>query len=143
MRQGMRVGRWVVGMVCMGWFASAQAHVATLAYRLAITRSPIARGTLYREYYRGRQRGFTGAEFQQICERMAGQSLTELFTYVDTTAAPDYARYFFMAGLTVDTAEQPTPQPADHKPSMRGERGFLISPVASPDALQDAILRSF
>lgn len=98
---------------------------------------------LYREYYRGRQRGFTGAEFQQICERMAGQSLTELFTYVDTTAAPDYAHYFSMAGLTLDTTEQPAPHPADDKPPVSGERGFLISPAASPDALQGAILQSF
>lgn len=65
--------------------------------------------TLYRRYYREKGRGFTDAEFRATCEEEAGMSLAPLFAYVETTAEPDYARYFAYAGLAVDTAEHPVP----------------------------------
>ncbi|WP_404339536.1 M61 family metallopeptidase [Sphingomonas sp. MMS12-HWE2-04] len=57
---------------------------------------------LYRDYYQRLGRGFTEREFRATCEAIAGTSLADLFAYVDTTADPDYARYFGYAGLAVD-----------------------------------------
>ena len=58
---------------------------------------------LYRDYYQGQHRGFTDAEFRAECERAAGGSLEEVFSYAATTREPDYARYFAYAGLALDT----------------------------------------
>ncbi len=63
--------------------------------------------TLYREYYQRQRRGWTAQEFRAVCERIAGTGLGDLFAYVDTTAEPDYARYFGYAGLSVDLASTP------------------------------------
>ncbi len=57
---------------------------------------------LYWKYYKEEQRGFTEAEFQQTCEQIAGISLTELFTYVNTTQPLDYEKYLTYAGLVLD-----------------------------------------
>jgi predicted metalloprotease with PDZ domain len=57
---------------------------------------------LYREYYQQKRRGFTDAEFRAACERAAGTSLEEVFSYASTTRDPDYARYFAYAGLALD-----------------------------------------
>ncbi|MBN7809668.1 M61 family metallopeptidase [Algoriphagus sp. H41] len=54
---------------------------------------------LYWEYYKNRNRGFTDAEFQQICEETAGKALTEVFEYVSTTKELDYDKYLEYAGL--------------------------------------------
>jgi predicted metalloprotease with PDZ domain len=59
---------------------------------------------LYTKYYKRRHRGFTDAEFQAECERMAGTPLPELFEYATTVTPPDYARYFAYGGLQVDTS---------------------------------------
>lgn len=58
--------------------------------------------TLYREYYQKRKRGFTGDEFRQVCESIAGANLSELFDYVYTTKEPDYAKYLVYGGLGID-----------------------------------------
>ncbi len=58
--------------------------------------------TLYREYYQKRKRGFTGSEFRQTCESIAGADLSELFEYVYTTKEPDYAKYLAYGGLGID-----------------------------------------
>ena len=60
--------------------------------------------TLYREYFEEKKRGFTDAEFRAVCERIAGVPLPEIFDdYVGTTKAVDYAKYFALAGLKIDT----------------------------------------
>lgn len=56
---------------------------------------------LYRTYYQQQHRGFTDAEFQTECERAAGQSLSEVFSYASTTAPIDYKKYFAYAGIAV------------------------------------------
>ena len=59
---------------------------------------------LYSEFYEQKKRGFTDEEFRQVCERIAGVSLAEIFdVYVATTKEIDYAKYFGLAGLKIDT----------------------------------------
>ena len=49
---------------------------------------------LYREFYQQKKRGFTDAEFREVCERMAGGSLAEIFDVYAATVKPvDYAKY--------------------------------------------------
>lgn len=60
--------------------------------------------TLYQEFFIEKKRGFTDAEFREVCERTAGVPLTEIFDiYVATTKEVDYAKYFALAGLKIDT----------------------------------------
>jgi len=59
--------------------------------------------TLYKEFYEEKKRGFTDAEFREVCERIAGTSLAEFFDYIYTTKEVDYAKYFAFAGLKLDT----------------------------------------
>ncbi|MCJ7587061.1 MAG: PDZ domain-containing protein [Candidatus Aminicenantes bacterium] len=62
--------------------------------------------TLYREYYKEKKRGFTDAEFQDVCERIAGIPLGEIFEYADTTKAIDYPKYLGYAGLEVELPKE-------------------------------------
>ncbi len=62
---------------------------------------------LYKEYYKGKKRGFTEAEFRTVCEQEAGIPLTELFEYASTTRPVDYGKYFAFAGLLVDSESKP------------------------------------
>ena len=64
---------------------------------------------LYKDFYQTRQRGFTDAEFQQTCERIAGTPLPEIFEYAATVKAVNYPKYFAYAGLTIDTTLHPLP----------------------------------
>jgi predicted metalloprotease with PDZ domain len=60
--------------------------------------------TLYRQFYQEKKRGFTDAEFREVCERAAGASLAEVFdVYASTVKDVDYAKYLAYAGLAVDT----------------------------------------
>ncbi len=66
--------------------------------------------TLYNEYYKEKNRGFTDKEFRDVCEKTAGKPLDELFDiYIPTTREIDYAKYLAYAGLSIDT--EPIPQP--------------------------------
>jgi predicted metalloprotease with PDZ domain len=56
---------------------------------------------LYHEYYLEKKRGFTDAEFKEMCERVAGANLDEVFDYAYTTKPVDYPKYFAYAGLDV------------------------------------------
>jgi predicted metalloprotease with PDZ domain len=57
---------------------------------------------LYYEYYKGKKRGFTEAEFKKVCEEVAGKRLDDFFEYIYTVKELDYATYFGYAGLQVD-----------------------------------------
>jgi len=60
--------------------------------------------TLYTTYYKGKKRGFTDKEFREVCEKIAGKSLNEIFdSYIPTTNEIDYKKYLAYAGLTIDT----------------------------------------
>jgi predicted metalloprotease with PDZ domain len=58
---------------------------------------------LYNKYYLGLKRGFTEEEFHREAEQIAGDPLTELFEYVNTTKEVNYPKYFAYGGLSVDT----------------------------------------
>lgn len=88
---------------------------------------------LYNHYYKKLQRGFTDAEFQQACEKVAGISLQKEFEYVYTAAPIDYNTYLAYAGLT--TALQPA---AGGKPA---RLTIELLPVA--EGLQQQILKSW
>jgi predicted metalloprotease with PDZ domain len=64
---------------------------------------------LYKKYYLEKKRGFTDAEFRQECESAAGGGMAEVFEYAATTKEVDYAKYFALAGLKLDStaAEEP------------------------------------
>jgi predicted metalloprotease with PDZ domain len=64
--------------------------------------------TLYRRFYQEKQRGFTDAEFRQVCEETAGAPLPEIFdVYASTVREVDYAKYLAYAGLDVDLSVVP------------------------------------
>lgn len=57
---------------------------------------------LYNRYYKELQRGFTEEEFWQAAKEVAGQELTLLRRYVDTTDDIDYEALLAPAGLSID-----------------------------------------
>ena len=59
--------------------------------------------TLYNVYYKEKERGFTREEFRDVCEEIAGCSLSEIFdVYAATTEKVDYNKYLNYAGLEID-----------------------------------------
>jgi len=65
--------------------------------------------TLYKEFYQQKKRGFTEDEFRQVCEKIAGTSLADVFEYVSTTKEVDYKKYLDYAGLDIDTVSKEIP----------------------------------
>src|SRR5580698_3284881 len=61
---------------------------------------------LYRKFYLTKKRGFTDAEFRAECEGAAGSDLGEIFEYASTTKEVNYAKYFALAGLRLDTTNE-------------------------------------
>ena len=92
--------------------------------------------TLYLTYYQQKKRGFTGEEFRQTCETIAGTALTEIFDYVYTVKEPDYAKYLAYGGLGIDR-ESKTPSNGMTRQS------FRIYPLPQADALQTAIRKDW
>ncbi|MDO9066313.1 MAG: PDZ domain-containing protein, partial [Chloroflexota bacterium] len=59
--------------------------------------------TLYQLYYKEKKRGFTDKEFREVCESIAGSSLSEIFdAYIPTVQDLDYTKYLGYAGLSID-----------------------------------------
>ena len=85
---------------------------------------------LYWHYYKNLQRGFTDAEFKQVCEAMAGVSLDNEFEYVNTTRELDYGKYLSYAGLKL----------TESKNQDSGKKEFSISGIENPDQAQKEIL---
>jgi predicted metalloprotease with PDZ domain len=88
---------------------------------------------LYNQYYKELNRGFTDAEFQQSCERIAGSSLSALFEFVYTTREPDYNTYLAFAGLKL----------TEKTGSNNGTRQFVLERIDNPDASQVATLQAW
>jgi len=65
--------------------------------------------TLYYDFHKAKNRGFTDQEFQDVCENIAGCSLNEFFEYTSTTKTIDYPKYLAYAGLDIDTTLQNLP----------------------------------
>ena len=64
---------------------------------------------LYKEFYLEKKRGFTETEFRAVCERIAGESLADVFEYTSSLKPIDYKKYFQYAGLDIDTTPQAVP----------------------------------
>ncbi len=60
--------------------------------------------TLYFDYNKKLNRGYTEAEFKEVCEKTAGTALDEFFRFVYTVETPDYRKYLGYAGLDIDLA---------------------------------------
>ena len=58
--------------------------------------------SLYYDYHIAKGRGFTEAEYWSVCASIAGQPLTEIRDYVDTTKEIDYVKYLGYAGIDID-----------------------------------------
>jgi predicted metalloprotease with PDZ domain len=86
---------------------------------------------LYNDFYIKKKRGFTEAELRQTIESIAGKPLDELFSYIYTTAEPDYKKYLGCAGLDIDVTTE----------SHLGT--FEIRPRANSNALQQAIFEGW
>lgn len=97
--------------------------------------------TLYHTYYRKLQRGFTETELREACEKAAGKTLDEFFSYVYTTNPVDYPKYLAYAGLHIDTSSKTLPG-AWHGMNTR-QRGdsLLITNVEWPSPAWSAGLR--
>jgi predicted metalloprotease with PDZ domain len=65
--------------------------------------------TLYYDFYKRENRGFTDKEFRDVCEKTAGCSLNEIFEYASTTRNVDYSKYLAYAGLDIDTSSHIEP----------------------------------
>jgi predicted metalloprotease with PDZ domain len=66
--------------------------------------------TLYARFYKENKRGFTDAEFREVCEAAAGTRLADFFDiYVPTVKDIDYQRYLGYAGLAIDTRPEAQP----------------------------------
>lgn len=86
---------------------------------------------LYQDFYIKKNRGFTEEELRTTIETVAGRKLDELFSYIYTTAEPDYKKYLGYAGLEIDVTTE------------KHYGTFEIKKMASPDALQREIFRSW
>ena len=58
--------------------------------------------SLYHDFHIAKNRGFTEEEYWEVCARFAGQALTEIREYVDTTKEIDYVKYLGYAGIDID-----------------------------------------
>lgn len=97
--------------------------------------------TLYQDFYKSRNRGFTDREFRESCEKAAGCSLAEFFDYVYTTKSIDYAKYLGYAGLTIDLTPQ---DPAImHLDKSINKKNFKITPSENPTALQKMVMEDW
>lgn len=86
---------------------------------------------LYQDFYIQKQRGFTEDELRATIESVAGTKLDELFSYIYTTAEPDYPKYLGYAGLDIDVTTD------------KHYGTFEIKKQPSPNALQREIFRSW
>jgi predicted metalloprotease with PDZ domain len=64
---------------------------------------------LYQKFYKDKKRGFTDAEFREVCESTAGVPLAEIFVYASTVKDIDYPRYLALAGLEIDLQPKDLP----------------------------------
>lgn len=62
--------------------------------------------TLYFEFHKKQNRGYTDDEFREVCEKIAGCTLGEIFRYAETTDAIDYQKYLWYAGVNINLAPQ-------------------------------------
>jgi len=57
---------------------------------------------LFHDFHIAQHRGFTEEEYWTVCAGVAGQPLTEIREYTDTTCEIDYVKYLGYAGIDID-----------------------------------------
>ncbi|SEB06804.1 M61 family metallopeptidase [Pedobacter hartonius] len=87
---------------------------------------------LYVRYDKQLHRGFTEQDFWSTCESIAGTTLTELKSYANTTAPPDYPKYFSYAGLNIDTVSHQSPGAYLSADAVYSDSRFFVSSVEWP-----------
>lgn len=92
---------------------------------------------LYNDFYKSKKRGFTENELRETINKIAGKPMDELFTYIYTTAEPDYKKYFGYAGLNIDVT------PKKVAGSDKTEKLFTITPMANPTKLQKKVFEGW
>ena len=88
---------------------------------------------LYWQYYKKLNRGFSDAEFQMVCEEIAGIPLSREFEYVYTTREIDYSTYLSYAGLKI----------SEEIDKNTGKRKFTLSRQETINPLQLSIFQSW
>jgi predicted metalloprotease with PDZ domain len=87
---------------------------------------------LYWQYYKKLNRGFTDAEFQQVCEEITGKRLEDMFEYINTARQLDYATILAYAGLELLKQED-----------SNGKAQFILKRKNNTTALEDSIYKSW
>ncbi|TLV00483.1 hypothetical protein [Dyadobacter luticola] len=98
---------------------------------------------LYNDFYIKKKRGFSENELREVITEVAGNPLEELFSYIYTTAEPDYKKYFGYAGLDIDTEPKEVSEAKDGVTITRMEKAFSIKPFENADALQKAVFEGW
>ena len=94
--------------------------------------------TLYYDYHKAENRGFTDAEFRAECEKAAGANLTELFEeIIPGTGKVDYNKYLAYAGLQIDTTA--TGEVKTYLGRSFTPRRWFISPMPNPTDQQKSV----
>jgi predicted metalloprotease with PDZ domain len=57
---------------------------------------------IYSDFYLDKKRGFTEAEFKNVCEEIAGTKLDEVFSYASTVKELDYQKYLAYGGIEIE-----------------------------------------
>ncbi len=58
--------------------------------------------TIYYDFHKKQNRGYTDDEFREVCEKIASCSLEEIFHYAETTDPMDYQKYLDYAGIKIN-----------------------------------------
>jgi predicted metalloprotease with PDZ domain len=92
---------------------------------------------LYAKYFKGKNRGFTEAEFKQELERFLGENLDQFYDdYINGTKIPDYNAVFSKIGLSVDYVGKPIPSVGITMVEKDGKT--KVSRIRSGSAAEDA-----
>lgn len=91
---------------------------------------------LYAEYYEGKDRGFTEAEFKMELEEFIGKDLTEFYAkYIDGTEIPDYNSFLEPLGVAVTYVGEEKPSSGL---STGGGDNVYVRSIRSGSAAEDA-----
>ncbi|WP_346863435.1 PDZ domain-containing protein [uncultured Draconibacterium sp.] len=58
--------------------------------------------SIYYDFHKKQNRGYTDDEFRAVCEKIAGCSLEEIFNYAASTVPMDYQKYLSFAGIEIN-----------------------------------------
>lgn len=64
--------------------------------------------TIYNDFHKKQNRGYTDEEFREVCETIAGCSLEEIFHYAETTEPMDYQKYLDYVGVKMNLTPNKT-----------------------------------